>query len=234
MRNLALTRPLLAIIMFVVGVFWSALGFAQSRPERQVNPSPPSTIGIVPPGSDPRLLEVTVWTDKGVETPTYYVGERIYVSFSVTRDCYVVLYDIDSTGNVNILFPNPYHADNMVRAGRVYTVPTSNYKHDLFIKGPTGEEFLFAVASAYAYYHWQYGQYPPPVWSDEWGTPATWGHSGGPDNTLASRRFQQRLQFGMNLGQQTVDVIKYQTDQSNKRYAVTYGSCKFFVTISPY
>jgi len=205
---------------------------AAERPERPVVvPAPPAND---PP--TPKELEVKLWTDKGNQNPTYFVGERIYISFLATKDCYLVLYDIDSTGNVNIIFPNPYHPDNLVRKGRVYTIPGGNYGHDLFIKGPTGEEILYAVASTYAYYHWQYGQYPPPVWSDEWGPPSTWGHSGGQDNSIASRRFQQRLQFSQtgNMAELTVKYIKHQTDEIVKAYPATYARCKFYVTIPPY
>lgn len=209
--------------------------FGQQRPERSISAQPPSPLGD---SSVDKLPEVTLWTDKGGDTqkPTYFVGERIYISFSVTKDCYLVLYDIDSTGNVNILFPNPYHVDNLVRKGRVYTIPSENYWHDLFIKGPTGEEILYAVASTYAYYHWQYGQYPPPVWSDEWGPPSTWGHSGSTDNSIASRRFQQRLQFSQtgNMAELTAKYIKHQTDEVVKAYPAMYARCKFYVTIPPY
>lgn len=207
---------------------------AQRRPE---NPRPvviPPAI-VEPPEAN-KDLEVKVWTDKGNQSPTYFVGERIYISFTVTKDCYLVLYDIDSTGNVNILFPNPYHPDNLVRKGRVYTLPAANYQHDLVIKGPTGEEIFFAVASRYAYYHWQFGTSPPPIWSDEWGPSSTWGHSGMPDYSIASRRFQQRLQFSQtgNLAERTVTYIKHYSDNVTKAYPVTYARCKFYVTIPPY
>lgn len=207
---------------------------AQQRPE---NPRPPVVPPpIVDPPSENKDLLVNVWTDKGNQNPTYYVGERIYISFTVTKDCYIVLYDIDSTGNVNILFPNPYHPDNLVRKGRVYRLPAANYQHDLVIKGPTGEEIFFAVASSYAYYHWRFGMSPPPIWSDAWGPSSTWGHSGMPDNSIASRRFQQRLQFSQsgNLAERAVTYIKHYSDNVIRAYPVTYAKCKFYVTVPPY
>ena len=207
---------------------------AQRRPE---NPRPPVVPPpVVDPPADNKGLAVKVWTDKGNQSPTYFVGERIYISFSVTQDCYLVLYDIDSTGNVNILFPNPYHPDNLVRKGRVYRLPSANYQHDLVIKGPTGEEIFFAVASTYAYYHWQYGTSPPPIWADEWGPSSTWGQGGMPDYSIASRRFQQRLQFSQtgNLAERTVTYIKHYSDNVIKAYPATYARCKFYVTIPPY
>ncbi len=233
-------KRLLGILLVVIcsvsllTVAWGGNGaFAQRRPERARGAVPPQTV-VAPQAST--ALEVKVWTDKGNQEPTYFVGERIYISFTVTNDSYLVLYDVDSTGNVNILFPNPYHPDNLVRKGRVYRIPTTNYRHDLFIKGPTGEEILLAVVSSYAYYHWQYGSnYPPPIWMDEWGSSSTWGHGEHSDYSIASRRFQQRLYLQeKNLAARTVEFIKHETEESVKIYPVTYAQCKFFVTVPPY
>lgn len=230
-------------VLFLSLVIFSGETDAQ-REERPTGAGAPPTQGIVDTEKPP---EVEIWTDKGDNKnnnmPTYYVGERIYISFRVNnKDCYITIYDIDSTGNVNILFPNPYHRDNLVRKGRVYTIPTSNYEYDLVIEGPTGEEILFVVASSYGYYHWQYGTSPPPIWSDKWGTPSTWGHSAGSDYSIASRRFQQRLHLPsdtagnkQNLAELTVRYIKHYSDELVvPPYPVTYARCTFYATISPY
>ena len=205
--------------------------YAQRRPERPKPPVPPPPVIDPPEEGEP---EVKVWTDKGDQLPTYYVGERIYVSFTVEKDSYVIIYDIDSTGNVNILFPNPYHQDNLVRKGRVYTIPTTNYEYDLVIQGPTGDEILYAVASNHIYYHWQYGTSPPPIWSDEWGSPDTWGHyRGGSDTTIMSRRFQKRLQMQPQLADKTVEFINHQIELAQP-ILVSKSECRFYVTVSPY
>ncbi len=229
-------RDLLLKILLVMtlGIF-SGLGgtfaLAQQRPERPRDPLPPPTTGVQAP--QPGTLTLKVWSDKGDQNPTYYVGERIYVSFSVTKDSYVTIYDVDSTGNVNILFPNPYHQDNLVRKGRIYTIPTTNYEYDLVIKGPTGDEILYGIASNHIYYHWQYGIGSPPIWSDEWGAPTTWGHPGGYDSTIASRRFQKRLQNQPQLADLTVEFIEHQI-QKAKPTLVSSSACRFYVTVPPY
>ena len=223
---------LLIMGLFVFSGFAATLALAQQRPERPRDPLPPATTGVetLRPGD----LTLKVWTDKGDQTPTYYVGERIYVSFSVTHDSYVTIYDVDSTGNVNILFPNPYHRDNLVRKGRVYTIPTTNYGYDLVIKGPSGDEILYGIASNHIYYHWQYGIGSPPIWSDEWGAPMTWGHPGGGyDSTIASRRFQKRLQNQPQLADMTIEFIKYHV-QKAKPMLVSTSECRFYVTVPPY
>lgn len=219
---------------FFVLVFIVSDTVAQPREERprEGEGVPPETRGVEPAEDDD--LKVKVWTDKGAENPTYYVGERIYVSFTVKKDCYVTIYDVDSTGNVNILFPNPYHKDNLVRKGRVYTIPTSNYGYDLVVKGPTGDELIFAVASSHIYYHWQYCKgCPPPIWSDQWGASSTWGHYGEPDSTVASRRFQKRLQMQEPVADKIIEYIKHHIELA-KPVLVKYDQCRFYVTIPPY
>jgi hypothetical protein len=150
---------------------------------------------------------------------------------------------VDSTGNVNILFPNPYHKDNLARGGRIYTLPSTNYEYDLVIKGPTGKEILYALASTHVYYHWQFGDSPPPVWSDNWGAPCTWGHCGETDQSIASRRFQKRLQSQeeANMAGITLSMIKKQISLDS--WVGCAGpdvkdpeACQtsFYVTIPPY
>ena len=63
-------------------------------------------------------LDIEVWIDKG-EGATYYPGEEIYVYFRASRDCYVVIYNLDTRGYVNILYPYDYSNDPWVEGGRV-------------------------------------------------------------------------------------------------------------------
>ncbi len=232
-----------AQIILIIGMVSVSVVSAQpQRPERPREAVTSPTVGISQSGTSP---VVKIWTDKGDDkggnTPVYYVGEQIYISFQVDKDSYVTVYDVDSTGNVNVLFPNPYHTDNLARGGRIYTLPSTNYEYDLVIQGPTGKEILYALVSTHIYYHWQYGNSPPPVWSDTWGSPFTWGHGGGADQSLASRRFQKRLQSHeeANMAGLTVDTMKKQIELD-----LTVGcadprpteNCQtsFFVTVPPY
>ncbi|MBD3309064.1 DUF4384 domain-containing protein [candidate division KSB3 bacterium] len=231
MRNTSRRGLQLIILCLGIGCLFAEASLAQQRPERPKTPVPPPSPGVVASEED---VGIKVWTDKGDNAPTYYVGERIYISFTVQNDSYVTIYDVDSTGNVNVLFPNPYHRDNLVRKGRVYTIPTSNYEYDLVVKGPTGDEVLFAIASSHIYYHWQYCTgCPPPIWSDQWGVPSTWGHPGGPDPSVTSRRFQKRLQMQPQLADLTINYIKHHIELA-KPLTVKSSECRFYVTVSPY
>jgi len=232
---------LLSVFFLTHAVVIEGINAQPQRPERSKDATTAPTVGMQNIATPAR---VKIWTDKGNDkggnSPIYYVGERIYISFQVDKDSYVTLYDIDNTGNVNILFPNPYQKDNMARGGRIYTLPASNYTYDLVIKGPTGKEILYVLASTHIYYHWQYGNNPPPIWSDQWGTPMTWGHYGGADPSIASRRFQQRLevQEEANLAGLTLAKIKKQLELDTTVSCTSQNQqecqCTFYVTIPPY
>ncbi len=108
----------------------------------------PHDASLIRPG--PRAdFEVFVWPDRGVDA-IYHPGDQIKVYFEVTRDCYVVLYDIDTRGRLHILFPFSPWQDNYVEAGRVYEVPGNWDNFSLYVEGPTGTEYIEAIASPYS------------------------------------------------------------------------------------
>jgi hypothetical protein len=236
-------------VMISLCILSTGFGVMDAQAQRDERPTTqavsPTTSGITTK-KDSNDWEVKIWTDKGDNQndsiPIYYLGERIYVSFQVYKDSYVTVYDIDSTGNINILFPNPYQRDNFARGGRIYTLPTPNYGYDLVMKGPAGKEILFVLASTHVYYHWQYGSNtPPPVWSDQWGTPNNWGHYGGPDQSVTSQRFEKRLQLyeESNLAGLTLTKLKQQINLPATVACMQTSTqdnceCTFYVTMPPY
>ena len=92
-------------------------------------------------------FNVDVWVDKG-EASVYYPGDRLRVYFRPTHDCYVVLLSIDTEGYVRVLFPYGYDDDPFVYGGRTRRIPDGWDHHDLLVSGPSGIEYIVAVASA--------------------------------------------------------------------------------------
>ncbi|OGC89772.1 MAG: hypothetical protein A2W25_02695 [candidate division Zixibacteria bacterium RBG_16_53_22] len=90
--------------------------------------------------------EIDVWTNKGHDA-RYYFGEDVAVYFRAEDDCYVVVYDVDPSGNVSILFPSSHNGSSYVEGGRVYRVPDYGDDFRLEIAGGSGDEHIFAVAS---------------------------------------------------------------------------------------
>ena len=91
-------------------------------------------------------LDIEVWVDKG-EGATYYPGEEIKVYFRASRDCYVVIYDIDTRGYATLLYPYDGSDDCYVEGGRTYRIPDRFDDYDLTVDGPEGTEYIQAVAS---------------------------------------------------------------------------------------
>lgn len=73
----------------------------------------------------------------------YHVGEEIVVRFSVTQDCNAALYDIDSSGQAHLLFPNSLAKDNRLHAGEIY----SGDSWMLSPQAPFGRDRIFLLAA---------------------------------------------------------------------------------------
>lgn len=93
--------------------------------------------------------EIDVWVNKG-DGAHYYYGEDVAVFFRADDDCYVVVYDVDPSGEVNILFPGSFNGSSYVRGGEIYRVPDYGDDFRLEVAGQSGTEHIFAVAS-YSY-----------------------------------------------------------------------------------
>ena len=91
-------------------------------------------------------LDIEVWTNKE-EGATYGQGENLVIYFRANRDCWVTIYDLDTHGNLNILFPFDTEDEHYVEANVVYTIPDYYDDYVLRVNGPPGMEYLQAVAS---------------------------------------------------------------------------------------
>ena len=103
-------------------------GGQQSTDTAQVTVNPPVT-----------PLSVHLSLAKG----TYQVGENIAIGYTVNRDAYVYICNVDVTGAVVLVFPNLNEPNPRVSAG-AHVVPAAAY--NLTISGPTGGETLYAFA----------------------------------------------------------------------------------------
>ena len=97
-------------------------------------------------------INIEAWFDKPCGA-AYVRGEKITINFRTTADGYVTVYDIDTSGQVSILFPNSNFPDNFVKADQIYSMPDPSYTYDLLVDGPEGIEYMDFVASSDSYYH---------------------------------------------------------------------------------
>lgn len=91
-------------------------------------------------------VELEVWVNKG-EDATYRAGEEVKIRFRANRDCYVVLYDIDTEGFLTLLYPEYPGHDGFVEGGRIYRLPRGGARYELVAEGPPGVEYIAAVAA---------------------------------------------------------------------------------------
>jgi hypothetical protein len=78
---------------------------------------------------------------------TFKVGDTMTVSFTTTKDCHLTLFNVDTTGKVQIIFPNQFQQDNFVKAGATYRIPQEGATFVFKAQGPAGSELIKAVAT---------------------------------------------------------------------------------------
>jgi hypothetical protein len=120
---------------------------------------------------------VEIWTDRGTGS-VYVPGERVDVYMQPAYDCFVIVYDIDTDGNLRLLFPYDSRDDGFVRGGEIYRLGMSRYG-GYRVTGPSGVEYVHVLASFQPfrplYWHGQagYATYAHDVtwrgFSDYWG-----------------------------------------------------------------
>ena len=102
------------VVFLCLGI--SGINFAQSPSPKEVEKM--KSIQIINP-HPPFSLRLRLDKERGA---TYAPGEKIKISFQVSRDSFVTLYSYDTGGRVKIIFPNRYSPHNFVRAGQIYFV----------------------------------------------------------------------------------------------------------------
>jgi hypothetical protein len=92
-----------------------------------------------------RPLDVEVWTDRG-DDAVYQSGEGMRIKVRTTEDAYLLVYEIDTEGNVNLLYP--WKRGRAFVAGRhTLRLPEDDSGYDLVVGNETGQGFLVALAS---------------------------------------------------------------------------------------
>ncbi|GAK53372.1 outer membrane protein [Candidatus Moduliflexus flocculans] len=170
---------------------------AQERPQEL---TPETSRKII---TQPREnMNVDVWFDKQCGSP-YKQGEKILINFKANSDGYLTVYDIDTRGQVSVIFPNKQQPNNYVRGGQTYTVPDRTYSYDLIVEGPEGIEYVDAVVSNDPYYSWDYRQ-GEPRWVREWGLSGRNYSGASGSGYKSSAEYQNRPQDFSQEGEQSL------------------------------
>ena len=92
-------------------------------------------------------FEIDVSIDKG-DDATYYDNESIFISFRTNDDAYVIIYNIDTQGNINLIYPESNEKNAIVAAYKMIQIPEEDDDFSYRVTtGPSGEEFICAGAS---------------------------------------------------------------------------------------
>jgi hypothetical protein len=134
----------LAVMVLGLGFPWGELGYAQTN--AGVSRNYDDSYGVKHRVMAQPQLDLEVWVDKG-EGSAYHPGDDIKIYFQASRDCYVVIYNIDTRGYVHLLYPVDSEDDFYVEGGRTYRIPDRFDDYDLTVEGPEGLEYVQAVAS---------------------------------------------------------------------------------------
>lgn len=110
-------------------------------------------------------LDIEVWTNKE-EGASFGQGENLVVYFRANRDCYVTVYDLNTEGDINLLYPYDPRDDHFIEGGRVYTIPDYYDDFVLRVNGDPGLEFIQAVASE--------DYFEVPRWGSNFRDPDNW------------------------------------------------------------
>ncbi len=102
------------------------------------------------PATPSRDLRVNVWHGRE-DNDTYRRGEAMTVHFRTNADLYVVVYRIDSDGQVEVLWPTTRYDDGFVYADHTYTLPRPGSPVRLRASQLRGVEYIEAIASEYPF-----------------------------------------------------------------------------------
>ena len=85
-----------------------------------------------------------MWTDKG----RYGTGEEVTVHLRSNKDCYVTLLDLQTSGQLYVLFPNEFQSKDFIRADQIVSIPAPDAPFSINVTGPIGVEGLKAIATS--------------------------------------------------------------------------------------
>ncbi len=85
---------------------------------------------------------VRVWLADG--KTSFEVNETLSFHAEADRDGYLTLVDLGTDGTVTVLYPNPYHHDNRVRAGEEIAFPSEEMDFHIVALNPPGRGLVRA------------------------------------------------------------------------------------------
>jgi len=148
----------------------------------------PAPLMIVPRPPEDSGLDVRIWTNK----KAYRINENARVYFELNKSAYVYILDYTPQGKVNLIYPNKWEG-NEKRSPGTHSLPSGNYQFG--VTGPTGTEYLQALATTKKIDIYQFVEHPSDPFRES-------GFPEVPDPKNLREEIQSGLKakFGLHFG----------------------------------
>ncbi|MEO8399911.1 MAG: DUF4384 domain-containing protein, partial [Ignavibacteriaceae bacterium] len=167
-----LIPTILILVVFIIG----SVGYLFFEQKQKVERGEPQTINKIVENkmknisniqsnvvSNNTNLSIELWAEKSEKiiegsrdiniVPTksggaFKVGDKINIKFKASKNCYLTLLNIGTSGKLTILFPNKVYSDNFIEANKLYEIPGKDYGFEYQLQGPIGTEKLKAIVTS--------------------------------------------------------------------------------------
>jgi hypothetical protein len=90
--------------------------------------------------------DVEIWTDRG-DDAVYQSGDAMHLKVRTSDDAWLLVYELDTEGNVNLLYPLKRGSTGRVEGRKTFHLPEDITQDQLVVENETGQGFLVAIAS---------------------------------------------------------------------------------------
>ena len=91
-------------------------------------------------------LDVEIWNDRG-DDAVYQPGDAMHLKVRTSADAYLLVYELDTQGNVNLLYPLK-RGTGYIQGKDTFKLPEDVTQDQLVVENETGQGFLVAIASS--------------------------------------------------------------------------------------
>ena len=89
--------------------------------------------------------DVEIWTDRG-DDAVYQPGDQMHLKVRTTQDSYLLVYELDTQGNVNLIYPVK-RGTGRIEGKVTFRLPEDITQDELVVEKETGQGFIVAIAS---------------------------------------------------------------------------------------
>lgn len=115
------------------------------RPAPQVTETVPQpTAAAAQPAQAAEKLVLSAWAHS--ESGIFYDGDTLAFSIFAGKDCYVMVYHIDSAQKMQLIFPNAADRNNFVKGGSEMRIPQNGY-YRFDLHAPFGQDTVIVKAA---------------------------------------------------------------------------------------